>query len=155
MTNILKRQTREESKLLKKNHLFLKSKKLIDSIFENGKYFKEYPLSVRFLQVNEVNDINFVISVKKKYLPKAVDRNKIKRLMRNSLRVCVEELKNKISEQKKSYHIAIIYNSSIIYDIDLVEYKQKDPIFIQKQKLNSILQERQNLINELEVLQNG
>ena len=53
------------------------------------------------MQVNEVNDINFVISVKKKYLPKAVDRNKIKRLMRNSLRECVEELKNKISEQKK------------------------------------------------------
>ena len=115
MTNILKRQTREESKLLKTNHLFLKSKKLIDSIFKNGKYFKEHPLSVRFLQVNEVNDINFVISVKKKYLPKAVDRNKIKRLMRNSLRECVEELKNKISEQKKSYHIAIIYNLSLIH----------------------------------------
>ena len=123
MTNILKRQTREESKLLKKNHLFLKRKKLIDSIFKNGKYFSEYPLSVRFLQVNEVNDINFVISVKKKYLPKAVDRNKIKRLMRNSLRECVEELKNKISEQKKSYHIAIIYNSSIIYDIDYLKDK--------------------------------
>ena len=123
MTNILKRQTREESKLLKKNHLFLKRKKLIDSIFKNGKYFKEHPLTVRFLQVNEVNDINFVISVKKKYLPKAVDRNKIKRLMRNSLIECVEELKNKISEQKKSYHIAIIYNSSIIYDIDYLKDK--------------------------------
>ena len=123
MTNILKRQTREESKLLKKNHLFLKSKKLIDSIFENGKYFKEYPLSVRFLQVNQVNDINFVISVKKKYLPKAVDRNKIKRLMRNSLRECVEELKNKIPEQKKNYHIAIIFNSSIIYDFDYLKDK--------------------------------
>jgi len=48
-----------------------------------------------------------------------------------------------------------IKDNRIIYDIDLVEYKQKDPIFIQKQKLNSILQERQNLINELQVLQNG
>jgi len=43
--------------------------------------------------------------------------------MRNSLRECVEELKNKISEQKKSYHIAIIYNSSIIYDIDYLKDK--------------------------------
>ena len=48
-----------------------------------------------------------------------------------------------------------IKDNRIIYDIDLVEYKQKDPIFIQKQKLNGILQERQNLINELQVLQNG
>ena len=123
MTNILKTQTREESKLLKKNHLFLKRKKLIDSIFKNGKYFKEHPLTVRFLQVNEVNDINFVVSVKKKHLPKAVNRNKIKRLMRNSVRECVAELKNKISEQKKNYHIAIIYNSSIIYDIDYLKDK--------------------------------
>ena len=123
MTNILKRQTREESKLLKKNHLFLKSKKIIDSIFKNGKFFKEYPLSIRFLQVNEVNDISFVISVKKKHLPKAVDRNKIKRLMRNSVRECVTELKNKMPEQKKNYHIAIIYNSSIIYDIDYLKDK--------------------------------
>ncbi len=123
MTNILKTQTREESNLLKKNHLFLKRKKLIDSIFKNGKYFKEHPLTVRFLQVNEVNDINFVVSVKKKYLPKAVNRNKIKRLMRNSVRECVAELKNKISEQKKNYHIAIIYNSNIIYDIDYLKDK--------------------------------
>ena len=38
----------------------------------------------------------------KKILQKAVDRNKIKRLMRSSLRECVLELKNKISEQKKT-----------------------------------------------------
>tara|TARA_B100000900_G_C20236718_1_gene576169 strand:- start:48 stop:455 length:408 start_codon:yes stop_codon:yes gene_type:complete len=123
LINILKRQTREESKLLKKNLLFLKRKKIIDSIFKNGKYFKEYPLSVRFLQLNEANDINFVISVKKKYLPKAVDRNKIKRLMRNSVRECVAKLNNKISVQKKNYHIAIIYNSSIIYNIDYLNDK--------------------------------
>jgi len=123
LTNILKRQTREESKLLKKNHLFLKRKKLIDSIFKNGKHLKEHPLSVRFLQVNEVNDINFVVGVKKKHLPKAVNRNKIKRLMKNSVRECVAELKNKISEQKKNYHIAIIYNSSIIYDFDYLKDK--------------------------------
>ena len=101
MTNILKRQTREESKLLKKNHLFLNNKKLIDSIFKNGKYFKEYPLLVRFLQVNEAKDFNFLISIKKKCLPKAVDRNKTKRLMRDSVREFVAGHKNKISEKKK------------------------------------------------------
>jgi len=123
LINISKRQTREESNLLKKNHLFLKSKKLIDSLFKNGKYFREHQFLVRFLQVNEVNDISFVISVKKKYLQKAVDRNKIKRLIRSSLRECVLEPKNKISEQNKNYHIAIIYNSDIIYDIDYLTDK--------------------------------
>ena len=46
-------------------------------------------------------------------------------------------------------------DNRIIYTKDLVEYKQNDPIFIQKQKLNGILQKRQNLIKELQVLQNG
>ena len=48
-----------------------------------------------------------------------------------------------------------IQDNRIIYPTDLVEYKQNDPIFIQKQKLNDILQQRQNLLKELQVLQNG
>ena len=48
-----------------------------------------------------------------------------------------------------------IADNRIIYDIDLVEYKQNDPITKKKQQLNSILQERQKLIQELQVLQNG
>ena len=60
------------------------------------------------------------------------------------------------------YEPRIIYEDQLdiqdnrdIYPTDLVEYKQNDPIFIQKQQLNRVLQERQNLINELEVLKNG
>ena len=48
-----------------------------------------------------------------------------------------------------------IQDNRVIYTQDLVEYKQNDPIFRQKQELNRVLQERQNLIKELEVLQNG
>ena len=60
------------------------------------------------------------------------------------------------------YEPRIIYEDQLnlqdnrdIYPTDLVEYKQNDPIAIKKQQLNTILQERQNLINELEVLRNG
>ena len=48
-----------------------------------------------------------------------------------------------------------IQDNRVIYTKDLVEYKQNDPIAIKKQQLNTILQERQNLINELKVLRNG
>ena len=60
------------------------------------------------------------------------------------------------------YEPRIIYEDQLnlqdnrtIYTQDLTEYKQNDPIAIKKQQLNTILQERQNLINELEVLRNG
>ena len=39
-----------------------------------------------------------------------------------------------------------IQDDRIIYPQDLVQYKQSDPITQKKQRLNSILQERQNLI---------
>ena len=48
-----------------------------------------------------------------------------------------------------------IQDNRVIYPTDLVEYKQNDPITIKKQKINQIYQERQNLINQLEVLKNG
>jgi len=48
-----------------------------------------------------------------------------------------------------------IEDNRVIYTKDLVEYKQADPIFIQKEQLNTILQERKNLISEIEALQNG
>ena len=48
-----------------------------------------------------------------------------------------------------------IQDNRVIYTKDLSQYKQNDPIFIRKQQLNRVLQERQNLIKELEVLQNG
>ena len=50
---------------------------------------------------------------------------------------------------------APIQDDRIIYEVDLVEYKQNDPINQKNQRLNTILQQRQNLINEIEVLQNG
>ena len=48
-----------------------------------------------------------------------------------------------------------IQDDRIIYPQDLAQYKQSDPITQKKQRLNSILQERQNLINQLQILQNG
>ena len=108
---------------MKTNSLFLKRKKLIDSIFNKGDYVRGYPLSAKILQLNEINNLNFVICVKKKYLPKAVVRNKIKRLLKNSIRDCLHELKDQISEHNKAYYIAIIYNSNIIYDFDYLKDK--------------------------------
>jgi hypothetical protein len=47
-----------------------------------------------------------------------------------------------------------IADNRVIYEVDLVEYKQNDPINKKNQELNSILQKRQKLIQELQVLQN-
>ena len=48
-----------------------------------------------------------------------------------------------------------IADNRVIYQVDLAEYKQNDPIIQRRIKLNTILQERQDLINQLQVLKNG
>ncbi len=67
----------------------LKSKKLIDELFANGKSVKAYPLVMIYNESELEKDISLKagFSVSKKKIKKAVDRNKIKRRMREAYRI--------------------------------------------------------------------
>ncbi len=63
----------------------LKSKKLIDSLFLEGRSVKSFPLKLIYLPIEgEKNKI--AVSVPKKLVKTAVHRNRIKRLMREAFR---------------------------------------------------------------------
>ena len=66
----------------------LKSRKQIDELFLNGKNFSAFPLRVtyQFLPSDEAN-IQVGVTAGKKYFKKAVDRNRIKRLIREAYRL--------------------------------------------------------------------
>jgi len=77
--------TNNKYTLKRKNRL--KSKTTIDQLFVNGKTIIAYPL--RLVYINNTNaekEIKVGFSVPKKKFKNAVDRNKIKRLMRESYR---------------------------------------------------------------------
>ena len=57
----------------------LKGKENIASLFESGKRLSEYPLRLYYKKADE---LAFGVSVGKQRFPLAVDRNKIKRLLR-------------------------------------------------------------------------
>lgn len=65
----------------------LKSKKKITLLFEEGKRLSEGPLHLRYLIVDNSEGSQYGFSVPKKNHALAVNRNKIKRLMRESLRI--------------------------------------------------------------------
>ncbi len=65
----------------------LKSKKKIGLLFEKGKRLNVGPLHLRYLDVDSEEDSLFGFSVPKKNHALAVHRNRIKRLMRESLRI--------------------------------------------------------------------
>ena len=89
----------------------LKSRKLIDLIFTEGKSVSKYPLRLAYienpdLQVQE--KIQIGVSVSKRNFKKAVDRNHIKRLLRECYRL------NKFiihDHTTKSYALMLLYQS--------------------------------------------
>jgi len=66
----------------------LKSKKLIDQLFVEGKNIKSYPLKLVYIPINnsENHELKTGVSVPKKLVKTAVKRNRIKRMMREVFR---------------------------------------------------------------------
>lgn len=67
----------------------LKSKKLIDLLFTEGKSVSAYPLRLVFLETTFEDDVltKTGVSVSKRNFKSAVDRNRVKRLLRESYRL--------------------------------------------------------------------
>ena len=65
----------------------LKSRKLIQELFEKGKGFSVYPIKVVWLPHNHLANLQAGVGVSSRYFKKAVDRNRIKRLMREAYRL--------------------------------------------------------------------
>lgn len=93
----------------------LKSKKQISLLFTNGEVAKAYPLRAHFIQSDRFQDSNIKIgfSVSKKNFKRAVDRNKVKRLMRESYRKQSYILKEHINSDI-SLTIMFIYGKNEI-----------------------------------------
>ena len=65
----------------------LKNKIEIESLFSEGNRFFEYPFNVIWkLYSNSDSTLKMAVSVPKKKIPNATDRNKIKRLVREAFR---------------------------------------------------------------------
>ncbi len=67
----------------------LKSKKLIERLFKEGENIKKFPLRFIYLKTDSLqnNSIQASFSVPKRNFKKAVDRNRIKRLLREAYRI--------------------------------------------------------------------
>lgn len=67
----------------------LKSKKSIDLLFSEGKSVSKYPLRLVYAANPMENEelIKFGVSVSKRYFKKAVDRNALKRVLRECYRL--------------------------------------------------------------------
>lgn len=100
----------------------LSLKKEIDHLFNNGQSFIAYPLRIVYVPDTEAlpseSGIAILISVPKKRIKRAVDRNRIKRLIREAFRLNQRFI---TGQDQTSLHIACMYISNEIATYAAIE----------------------------------
>ncbi|MFN6038189.1 MAG: ribonuclease P protein component [Bacteroidota bacterium] len=90
----------------------LKSKKQIDALLKNGAFKTYFPLKVYISKINaEGSNVRFLVAVPKKKFPSAVDRNRVKRIIRECWRKNKAVLCGIAKEKNFSINVGVIYLS--------------------------------------------
>lgn len=99
----------------------MKSRKLIQQLFKEGKSFSNFPVRAIFLEIeDEQSFLQAGFTVSTRNFKKAVDRNRIKRLMRESYRVQKHSLIAELQEKHKSLAMFFIYSGNELPAYSLV-----------------------------------
>lgn len=111
---------------------FKKSERLCDlrsteNLFSNGKSLSENPFRLVYLEVDETRDsfVKTQIVVPKRNIIKAVNRNKIKRSIKEAFRNHKSYLISELEKKNKKVNLSIIYQSSKILSYLFIEEKIK------------------------------
>jgi ribonuclease P protein component len=119
----------------------LKSRKAVEELFARGKSQNIFPVRIshRFLPIeaDEQGGLQIGVSVSKRYFKKAVDRNRIKRLLREAYRLQKNELLQLVKEQNRKGFVFFIYTDKTLPDYKTVFDTMAKCLETLKRKINS------------------
>lgn len=100
----------------------LKSRKQIEELFLNGKNFSVFPLRVTYqLLPSDEPTVQVGVTAGKKYFKKAVDRNRIKRLIREAYRLQKNDLIEVLKQKGKKGFLFFMYTDKTIASFSTVK----------------------------------
>lgn len=119
-------------------------RKLIDGVFKTGKVIKQYPFVVHFLEVDEKLEAPFqvTISAPKRNFRKAHDRNRIKRLCKETVRKNKSILEEYLNQVQQQLALFLVYSHSeeLPYEVLFKKNKQLfEQIIVELKKHQSSL----------------
>jgi ribonuclease P protein component len=87
----------------------LKSRKQIDILFESGKKITQFPFRLLYVTTPGKGELKAGFTVSSKNFPRAVDRNRIKRLTREAYRLQKKELELSVLKNEQTLSLFFIY----------------------------------------------
>lgn len=120
----------------------LRSKKTISFLFQSGKSVKSYPVKIIYFQADQSQyPASVAIVVPKKLFKKAVDRNKIKRKIREAYRLNKAEFYSRLFKANMGLNLVIQYQHREIVDYHTIKkglYKGLDKMMNQIHKQSNM-----------------
>lgn len=100
----------------------LKSRKGIEALFLNGKSFAAFPLRITYQFIpSEDSSLQVGVTAGKKYFKKAVDRNRIKRLIREAYRLQKTDLTEILKQKKLKGSLFLMYTDKTISSFNTIK----------------------------------
>lgn len=115
-----------------KKHEILRSKKIIQELFDNGSSFFIYPFKVYYLADENQEAGKVLFSVPKKNLKRAIDRNLVRRRIKEAYRLN-KSMINTGTHSPFSLSLTLIYVAGSVISYQDIETKLKQ-VFIRLNK---------------------
>ena len=118
----------------------LKSRKRIEELFTKGKSFVVFPLRViyQILPSDEEPILQVGVTAGTKYFKKAVERNRIKRLLREAYRLQKTGLSETVRQKRKNVFLFFMYTDKIIPPFNVIKESMNNCLKRVEQKLSDI-----------------
>ena len=108
-------------------HEKLKSRKLLQQLFATARSFSVFPVKVFYMPLDEAVEktVQVGVGVSARNFRKAVDRNRIKRVLRECYRLNKTVLHEAVNDKKKPLAVFILYLGKELPEYALLDEKMK------------------------------